>query len=116
MPSSITYYSVVSCDSVKIFLTILELYGLKVLSCDIQNEYITAPFGEKLCTIAGPKFISDAIKVAIIVRALYGLNCSGASFRAYLDDTLYDIGYVPLTADPDVWMKLAIKDNGFQYW
>ena len=42
-PSSITYSSVVSRDSVQIALTIAALNKLKIRSCDIQNEYIAAP-------------------------------------------------------------------------
>ena len=41
-PASITYLSVVSCDSVRIALTIAVLNGLDILVCDIQNAYLTA--------------------------------------------------------------------------
>ena len=51
-----------------------------------------------------------------IVRALYGLKSSGAAFRALLTKTLYDIGYLPTKADPDVWVQPATKANGFQYY
>ena len=40
-PSSITYSSVVSRDSVRIALTIAALNDLKVFACDIQNAYLT---------------------------------------------------------------------------
>ena len=52
----------------------------------------------------------------IIVRALYGLKSSGAAFRAFLADTLYDIGYTPSKADPDVWLRSAVKPDGFEYY
>ena len=52
----------------------------------------------------------------IIVRALYGLKLSGATFRSLLAETLADLGYTPSYADPDVWMKPAVKANGFKYW
>ena len=55
-PSSITYSSVVSRDSVRIALTIAALNGLSILGCDIQNAYLTAPCREKIWTTAGPKF------------------------------------------------------------
>ena len=41
-PSSITFSSVVSRDSVRIALTIAALNELDILACDIQNAYITA--------------------------------------------------------------------------
>ena len=55
-PSSITYSSVVSRDSIRITLKIAALNGLSTLACDIQNAYLTAPYREKIWTIAGPKF------------------------------------------------------------
>ena len=45
-PSSITYSSVVSRDSVRILLTIAALNNLDVLSSDIQNTYLIAPCRE----------------------------------------------------------------------
>ena len=115
-PSSITYSSVVSRDSVRIALLIAALNDLNVLSCDIQNAYLTAPCREKICIIAGHEFGSEAGKTMIIVRALYGLKSSGAAFRSFLAETLDDIGFKPSLADPDVWMRPAIKANGFKYW
>lgn len=52
----------------------------------------------------------------IAMRALYGLKSSGAAFRAFLTEHLNDIGFTPTYADPDVWMRPAIKGNGFKYW
>ena len=115
-PASITYSSVVSRDSVRIILTIAALNGLSILGCDIQNAYLTAPCREKIWCIAGPEFGSEAGTPMLVVRALYGLKSSGAAFRAFLADKLYDLGYQPSEADPDVWMRPAIKDKGFKYW
>ena len=43
VPTSLTYSSVVSRDLVCIMFTVAALNGLKVLGCDIQNAYLTAP-------------------------------------------------------------------------
>jgi len=94
-PSSLTYSSVVSRDSVRITLKIAALNGLGILSCDIQNAYFIAPCREKIWTVAGPDFGSRCGQKMIIVRALYGLKSSSAAFWAFLSETLYDIGYVP---------------------
>ena len=115
-PTAMTYSSVVSRDSVRIALTIAALNGLKVLACDILNAYLTAPCREKFYCTAGPEFGSDRGKTMIIVRALYGLKSSGAAFRAFLAEHLCDIGFTPTYADPDVWMRPAIKENGFRYY
>ena len=58
-PSSITYSSVVSRESVRIALTIAALNDLQILACDIQNAYLTAPCREKIYTVAGPEFGSE---------------------------------------------------------
>ena len=79
-PTSITYSSVVSRDSVRIALLAVALDGLDIKACDIQNAYLNAPCHEKVYTIVGKEFGSDAGKVMIIKRALYGLHSSGASF------------------------------------
>ena len=115
-PTSLTYSSVVSRDSVRLAFLIAALNGLDILACDIQNAYLTAPCREKIFTIAGPEFGSDKGKVFIITRALYGLKSSGAAFRAFLADHLHDIGYRTSIADPDVWMRPALKPDGFKYW
>ena len=41
-PSSLTYSSVVSRNSVRIVLTVAALNGLKVLAADIENAYLTS--------------------------------------------------------------------------
>jgi hypothetical protein len=41
-PAALTYSSVVSRESVRIFLTMAALNDLDVLACDIQNSYLTA--------------------------------------------------------------------------
>ena len=115
-PSSLTYSSVVSRDSVRIILTMAALNGLSTLASDIQNAYLTAPCREKIWTVAGPEFGSRRGQKMLIVRALYGLKSSGAAFRAFLAEALYDIGYTPSVADPDVWLRPAIKEDGFKYW
>ena len=115
-PSSITYSSVVSRDLVRIALTLAALNDLDVLGCDIQNAYISAPCREKIYFIAGQEFGSDAGKIMIIKRALYGLKSSGAAFRAMLANCIWDLGYRPSKADPDVWLKAATKGNGHKYY
>ena len=115
-PSSITYSSVVSRDSVRIALTIAALNNLDVLACDIQNTYLTAQCREKIWTRTGPEFGSKIGCIMIVVRALYGLKSIGAAFRALLAETLFDLGYLPTKSDPDVWIRMAVKANRFEYY
>ena len=62
VPSTLTYASVVSRDSVCIALTIAALNVLKVMACDIQNAYLTADCREKIYTRAGLEFGSEATR------------------------------------------------------
>jgi hypothetical protein len=116
VPSTLTYASVVSRDSVRIALTIAALNDLKVMACDIQNAYLTADCREKIYTRAGPEFGSEAGTIFLVKKALYGLKSAGAAFRALLAEKLNDMGYVPTKADPDVWLRPAVKADGFQYY
>jgi hypothetical protein len=111
-----TFSSVVSRDSVRIFFMLAALNDLPVLSSDIQNAYLTAPIKEKYWYKAGLEFGSDVGKPMKVVRALYGLPTAGATFRAYLAGTLRSLGYQSCQADPDVWMRKAVKPDGTKYW
>ena len=116
MPCTLTYASVVSRDSVRIALLIAALNDLKVLVCDVHNAYLTADCREKIWTRAGPEFGSEAGTIFIVRKALCGLKSAGAAFRALLAETLFDMGYVPTKADPDVWLRPAVKADGFHYY
>jgi hypothetical protein len=115
-PASITYSSVVSRESVRLAFTIAGLNDLDVFAADISNAYLHAPCREKIWTIAGPEFGSDSGSVMVIVRALYGLKSSGASWRAMLAQSLTDLGYSSTRADPDVWIRAAFKPDGTEYY
>ena len=115
-PSSITYSSVVSRDSVRIALLYAALNDLKVFACDIQNAYLTAKCREKIWCRAGPEFGDKQGKIMIIVRALYGLKSSGAAFRSLLAEKIYEDGFRPSKADGDVWLRPAVKANGKKYY
>jgi hypothetical protein len=116
-PSSITYSSVVSRDSVRIAFMLASLNGLSLSATDIGNAYLNAEAREKVYTTAGPKFGAELEgRNVLIVRALYGLKSSGAAWRAHLANTLQSLGYTSCLADPDVWFKAAMKPCGFEYY
>ena len=84
---------------------------------DIENAYITAPCTEKIWTVLGPEFGSDAGKTAIVVRALYGLKSAGASFRNHLADCMTHLCFTPCLADPDLWMRPEVHPpDGVSYY
>ena len=115
-PASLTYSSVVYHDTVRIALTIAELNDLRVMSCDIQNAYLTAACHEKIWMYAGPEFGSKKGSIVLIRKALYGLKSSGKAFRAHLANTLHDNGFISSKSDPDMWLFPAVKPNGQEYY
>ena len=115
-PPSITYSSVVSRDSVRLAFLIAALNDLDVLACDIGNAYLNAPCREKVWFVAGPEFGSRQGTVVRVVRALYGLKSSGASWRTMFNNTIRDMGFDPTVADPDVYRRPYVKPDGFRYY
>ena len=116
-PSSMTYSSVVSRESVRIAFLVAALNGLDVLAGDIQNAYLNAPTTEKLFFYAGEEWKADKGRAVLIVRALYGLKSSALAWRNHLADVLSNkLGFKSSLADPDVWYKPAIDKNGNKYY
>ena len=113
VPASICYSSVVSRESVRLSLLVAALNDVDILSCDIQNAYLTVPCKEKIYCRAGSEFSSKAGKIMIVKMALYGLKSSSAAFRSKLAGVICDLGYRPSKADPDVYLKPAVKPDGF---
>jgi hypothetical protein len=108
-----TFASVVSRDTVRLFFLLAALNDVELLSCDIQNAYLSAPNKEKVWTKfddqLGPEYKG---RRAIISKALYGLRSSGRSFRDFLASNLRELGFVSSKADPDLWLRPAVKSNG----
>jgi hypothetical protein len=115
-PTSLTYSSVVSWESVRIAFLIAALNDLDVLMSDVGNAYLNAATKEKVYTVAGPEFGDDAGKTMLIVRALYGLKSSGAAWHSHFAQSLRNIGFKLSYADADVWMQEAQKPDGFKYY
>ena len=115
-PKEDAYSSVVTSNSVQLFITLAALNNLDVLSADIQNAYLTAKVTGKYWYRAGLEFGFDCGRPAIIVRALYGLKSTGATFRAHLASTLRSMGFQSCKADPDVWMRKATKPDKSKYY
>ena len=79
-PSSITYSSVVSKDSVSIAFLIASLNYLDICACDIKKFYLDVKCRERLWVVVGTDFdTSERGSVMIIARYLYGLKYSGAA-------------------------------------
>jgi hypothetical protein len=116
-PRQATYSTVVSRDSIRIMFLIAALNDIDILSADIGNAYLNAPTKERVHTTAGPEFGPNRIgQTVVIVRVLYGLKTSGAAWHSVLAESITAMGFQHSLADPDVWLHLATKPNGFEYY
>ena len=116
-PTSITYSSVVSRDSVRLCFLHAALNDLSLIAADIGNAYLNAPNKEKTWTVAGKEFGEDEGSVYIIVRALYGQKGAGASWRSFFSSIITgDLKFKSSRADPDVYLRAATKPNGERYY
>ena len=108
-----TFASVVSRDTVRLFFLLAALNDVELLSCDIQNAYLSAPNKEKIWTKFDDQLGREYVgRRAIISKALYGLRSSGRSFRDFLALNLRELGFTSSKADPDLWLRPAAKSNG----
>ena len=103
-PSSVTYSTVVSRESVRLLLLIAALNDLDIMGCDVQNAFLSADNLEKHWLKAGPEFGAEQGKTFIVVRALYGLKSASAAFRSFMASKLDEIGFKSSNANPDVWL------------
>ena len=107
------YAGVVSRESVQIAFTYAALNDLDVGMADIRNAYLQSPTSQKHYIICGPEFGMENVgKVAIMNRAVYGGKTSRRDFRNHLRSCMQFINFTSCPADPDVWMRPAIKSDG----
>ena len=108
-----TYAGVVSRESVRIIMTYAALNKLPLMAADIRNAYLQAPSSQKNYIICGPEFgLENVGRVALIHRALYGGKSAGRDFRNHLRSCMHFLNFKSCPADPDVWMRPAIKSDG----
>ena len=115
-PSSITYSSVVSRDSVKIAFLVSALNNLDIMSAETGNTYLNAPNKEKIWMIAGQEFGTDKGAVFIFMRALYGLKLAGAVWRTFFAQALTRLEFKPMQGNGDVYIKPQTEPNGDRYY
>ena len=66
-PPTITYASIVRCETFQIALTLAALNGLELNAGEIENGYVTTPVTKKIRNKLGEEVWADAGKKAIIV-------------------------------------------------
>ena len=117
-PVSVCYSSVVSRDSVRLALLVAALHDLDVFACDIGNAYLNAPCKEKIWFVAGAECGKENQgKVMKLVRALYGLKSSGASWRKMFKDYIIDkLAFTPSVMDGDMYYRRNVTETGEPYY
>ena len=104
-------------ESVRIAFTYAALNDLSVFAPDVRNAYLQAPSSQKDYIICGPEFGLENIgRVALIRRALYGGKAAGRDFRNHLRSCMRHLHFDSCPADPDVWMRPAMKADGSSYY
>ena len=63
-----------------------------------------------------PNFRSKCERNMLAEKALYILKNSSAAFRAFLAETLDQMGYMPSYDDPDLWLQPSVKPDSFEYY
>ena len=113
-----TFSTVASRDSVRLIFLIAALNDLNLLSADIGNAYLNAKCRERVHVRCGPELFGQEHtgKIAVIVRALYGLKTSGASWRQHLSNEITNLGFTNTKGDSDVYRRRASKPTGDPYY
>ena len=115
-PSSITYSSVVSHDSVHITFLVATLNDLDAMSADIGNAYLNAPNKEKIWTVTGHEFGTDKGAMFTKTQALYDLKPARATWRTSFAQALAQLEFQPTQGDPDIYIKPQTKPDGTRYY
>ena len=115
---ALCYSSVVSRDSVMIAFLVAALHDLDVFACDIGNAYLNAPCKEKIWFEGGTECGGMLKgKVLRLVRALYGLKSSGASWRKMFKDFIeLKLGFKSSRVDPDMYYRRNMRQDGSAYY
>ena len=112
------YLNIVSCDSVRTTLLVTDLNDLDILACNISNAYLNAPCREIIWFVAGLEFgkILEG-KSMKLVRTLYGLKISRASWRKmFKDHIVMFLGFTPSTIEPDMYYRRNTKEDGTGFY
>ena len=116
-PTSLTYSSVVSRDSVKFGFLIATLNDLDIMACDISNAYLNAPCHKCIWLLAGTECRDCQGMVCKLVWALYGLKSSGTAWHAMFSMFIISqLGFMSMKSDPDVYIWAQKNVQGWPYY
>ena len=106
------YAPVASLEIIRILLLIAIMNGLDVKVIDVSCAFLQSKCEEKIYTIAGIEWGKDLVgQILLILKSIYGLRKSAASWFKEFAEALMTLGFVPSLASPCVFMR----DNGDTY-
>ena len=113
-PTSMTYASVASRDSVVIVLLIAALNVLDFQCADVQNAHLSANTKERVYFYNGEGFGKDWVELIVVVRVFYGFKGSGSAWTAAIQQVMRDLGFQTSMGDADVWMRSAVDTSAIE--
>ena len=102
-------------ESVRLAFLIAELNSVDVMSCDLENACLDVPCQEKIWFEGSPECGEDHSKVLILAGALHGLKSAWCFMESNIGRSFGGPGFESVKADPDVWIRLAVRDDGFEH-
>ena len=80
---------------------------------DIRNAYLQSPTSQKHYIICGPEFgMENLARWQSCIEQSMVKKTSRRDFRNHLRSCMHFINFTSCPADPDVWMRPAIKSDG----
>ena len=76
-----------------------------MVGIDISSAYLCAKTSKKVCIEADPEFGSQAGRLLIVDKALYGLRLSVKAFNHLLTNVLRPLRFEPSRAEPSIYIN-----------
>ena len=114
-PLDSVYSRVISLQGLRILLFLAELNNLDTYAIDIGNIYLEVYTKEKGSFIACKEFGPLAGHLVLIEKDLYGLRTSGLRWYDKFSNCHHNMGFESSRAESDIWMRLNLAYNIYEY-
>ena len=112
IPSSM---SVVETAHTRILFAITSGNGQNVLIGDLASAYLHANSIEKVFFICGPEWGEYEGRVAIVLKAVYGLVGSAHAYHRHVFDVMQGLGWKPCSLANDIWIRKDKEGKLYDY-
>ena len=106
-----TYAGVVRASSVRTIFALVALFNHDIIQLDFVTAYLNSNLNEEIYVKQAPGYIQKGKEHLIyrVKKGLYGLKQSAREWAKRLTSFLIKIGFRPLTADNNVFVKGTIR-------